>query len=515
MKKRVLAVCMAVVVLCGAAASANGGPEDGAAPLVGGNIRFADTPDIRVEKEDLTIVLSPRTSIVTAEYTLKNTGPARALDYVFPVTQYVDNNYGENRIAWIYFYDGGQKLTCAQRDETTRGGEGQASVTLGGQEMFYDYIRNTYYETSLRFAEGESKTLTVTYKAGNGFSGWGTNQALLSDYSDTVFLYDLSPAAAWGDGKAGEFNLWIDYADLPVARSLSVNMPGFVRQPSGIYRYAAQSFDFAAQGMIAAVFDHPIELDELAGWQKNDDWLSEGYVSSTLPDEQNRYGIANLFDNDPDTVWASDGDGVGATIELLFDAGTSFGVLNGHVRNEQLYYDNARVKTMQVEVIHLLDGGEMDVSDPVTLEFEDIPYEKIDTYYPWLSLSLFYQGDWLPDGVRLTISEVYPGRKYKEVCISEIYLFSRIYWEETRAGYTIRPASLIDSYVAPSASPSPSPVPSAAPSPIHNTPPPVSASPDTSAEPTSYDPLPAVLLALGLLLAAAGGLAVYRRVKPR
>jgi len=92
---------------------ANGGPGGGTSLLVGGNISFENTPDIFAANENLYINISPYTAVVTVEYTLKNTGAAREIDYIFPVTNYLDHldwrNGDDASIEWIVFYDGNGK----------------------------------------------------------------------------------------------------------------------------------------------------------------------------------------------------------------------------------------------------------------------------------------------------------------------------------------------------------------------------------------------------------------------
>jgi len=170
-----------------------------------------------------------------------------------------------------------------------------------------------------------------------------------------------------------------------------------------------------------------IEADsEAAKWHKDDgkehNWLKRIYVSTALPSKNERYSSKNLFDNNVDTVWASDGDGVGAVIEIeTCSPCLALGILNGFVRNEKLYYENSRIKKMRVEYAD--NNGVANILTTEEIEFEDIPYERVDNKSPRETAEKIWFSAKRKDSLlaRLTILEVYPGTKYKDLCISEIY----------------------------------------------------------------------------------------------
>ena len=426
MKKFLVVLVFIIFIFSCQKAYANGGPGDGASLLIGGNINFVDTPDIFIERENLNINTSPYSTVVTVEYTLKNTGAARELDYIFPVTNYLFDMYDDASIEWIVFYDNGIKLDYSlvenekDAENTTYGNanledDPAFGSVLNGQEVQYYKIRNTYYDTKLHFAKGETKTLIVTYKADTSYTSWGTSKSPRNDFSDMVFLYDLRPAAAWGNGKAAEFNLRVDYTELRLARDININSGEFKRDISGIFTYSKKDFSFADMGILSIVVDYPFEYLENSSYQW--DWVKKVYASSTLPSYDNRYSVENLFDGNINMVWATNGNGVGAVLEIEFDYGGFLGILNGFVRSKELYYDNARIKKIKVEEGYYW-SDDFIVREPWEYEFEDIPYEQIDRNLPRMNVPYFHGAQF----VRLTILEVYPGKKYQDVCISQIYM---------------------------------------------------------------------------------------------
>jgi len=456
MKKSAVVIFALLIAFASEAAYANGGPAGGNSALVGGSIRFENTPDIFVEKEDLSITVTPLNTTVTVEYTLKNSGKARELEYVFPVVNYLHYEYNsEALLEWIVFTDNGKKLSYVLSNETIDGGFdvwGNASIfnlkddssfadALDGQEIWYSKTSNSYYRTKLSFAEGETKILTVSYKTDNYYISGGTNQYPFLSYSNTVFLYDFRPAGYWGDGKAGEFNLRVDYTALTRAREISINMGSFTRGASGIFIYSEKDFDFLNAGILSIIVDYPFEYED---WKNNSaSWLDSVYASSTLPGANERYSVRNLFDNNLDTVWSTNGSGVGAVIELkfkdnIFGDGATMFILNGFVQSRDLYYANARIKELKVEYSYVRDGKREIYSE--LIKFDDISYEQINKTLPLdaaKSFRLHYSG------MRLTILDVYPGQKYEDVCLSQIY-FAAWGGPDTKPDYKVSAIPLFD-----------------------------------------------------------------------
>ena len=138
-------------------------------------------------------------------------------------------------------------------------------------------------------------------------------------------------------------------------------------------------------------------------------------ASSQLADSgSNRYGIANLEDGDFSTCWAEagPGNGVGEYLEFQFrgesegkTAFHGFSLKNGYTKSPELWKKNTRAKTLEVSVngkkmsdVQLLDTGKSQ----------------------WVALKDVQLGP--GDVMRLTVKAVYPGSRYKDLCISEIHL---------------------------------------------------------------------------------------------
>ena len=147
-------------------------------------------------------------------------------------------------------------------------------------------------------------------------------------------------------------------------------------------------------------------------------------ASSTLPTFKGiRYTPSNLEDFNHRTAWVEGvpGYGIGQTITYslhpMTPRITDVFIVNGYVKSEKSWRDNARVKTLRMYVnnnpfaiLHLKD-----VKNEQGFEFRPIAHKErlrrpnadLENY-PWWSITF-------------EILEVYPGEKFQDTAISEIY----------------------------------------------------------------------------------------------
>lgn len=134
-----------------------------------------------------------------------------------------------------------------------------------------------------------------------------------------------------------------------------------------------------------------------------------GYcVSSVLkPSKTSRYEPGMMFDGNRDTAWVegAEGDGIDETVTLRFGRERSlagFEIINGYDKDQRIWSANSRIETLEAATaggpalaVRLQDvrgARRVDFDPPVTT--------------PWLELK---------------IGSVYPGAKYRDTAISELY----------------------------------------------------------------------------------------------
>ena len=417
---------------------ANGGPGESYNIVYGSNIEFMKVPDIFVDEEILTVKLETRSVEVTAEYHLRNTGEARELQYFFPINVIESYDYDAlTNAQWVRFSDNGNNLPYTME---TKGQE----IIQEGSSKWYDelfkaidysfpydsgYMTSCVYKTNLSFKEGETKVLTVKYRTDAPFSSWATTKTLFTLFSDYRFIYDLRPAAAWGDGKAAKFTFNFDYSALKDVKEFNLNIGKFKFNDKMVYTYAENNFEFNKQKAITATFDNPRLFWEVLDENWRNNCIDKLYVSSNSDSSDPK----NLVDTNLNTVWTSKSEKdicieFKISKENYTDGGMLFGILNGNITSEDFYYDYSRIKKASIEFRRRCDGNiySLESESSGIYEFEDIPYSKIDKALPFAAIAFsdaFHAEEGTEVYARIRVLETYPGRKYKSISIAELFAF--------------------------------------------------------------------------------------------
>lgn len=127
--------------------------------------------------------------------------------------------------------------------------------------------------------------------------------------------------------------------------------------------------------------------------------------------KDNSYQAANLLDNDETTVWATrfTGEAETLTFSMKADRLYKLSLINGYNKNEYSFINNSRVKDITVYINGILDG-----------KYELLGTKKSSPEY--ITLSTEYKD---VREVKLVISSVYEGDKWNDLCISDIYFFTK------------------------------------------------------------------------------------------
>ena len=194
-----------------------------------------------------------------------------------------------------------------------------------------------------------------------------------------------------------------------------------------IYSFKAQSIIKAKNGEanLAHIQNGPNPTDfgtydETYGPTKD---VYEVTCTSTLaPQGKYTFAAGNLNDGKMNTAWA-EGDkeyGIGTKINFTFlkkvdkDIADCY-IINGYYLTEAIYKENSKVKKMKI----YLNKKEIGI-----LELNDYRGLQSFSLYQILPKGGSYNTNLLKkdDVVQFEILEVYPGTKYKDVCISEFVL---------------------------------------------------------------------------------------------
>lgn len=145
-------------------------------------------------------------------------------------------------------------------------------------------------------------------------------------------------------------------------------------------------------------------------WHRSGGEVDNIAASSTLsPQGKANYRVINLFDHNHETAWVEGvkGYGVGQWVEFQGVRGCSIGainILNGYVKSDKAWSENARVRLLKVTC-----NGKpiciLELHNSRSLQTFDV-YKLLDRGVKT---------------IRFEILDVYPGTKYQDTVISEIY----------------------------------------------------------------------------------------------
>jgi hypothetical protein len=142
-------------------------------------------------------------------------------------------------------------------------------------------------------------------------------------------------------------------------------------------------------------------------------------ASSTMPAQgKSTYSIQNIADDNPFTAWTEGKDdyGIGEYFEFDYTFEKSPGwdgycdqvwIANGYQKSKSLWSANARVKKIKV-YLNRKPFAYVKLNDLMGEQYFSLNFAK-------------WQGSQNSVKIRFEIAEVYPGTKWKDVAVSEVY----------------------------------------------------------------------------------------------
>jgi len=400
---------------------ANGGPIDTSGFLGSGNIRLIREDDIALRSECLTIAPQGDWIEIHAVYTLENNGPAKLVEYGFPleaaVNRMVEYYSSPDKEPTVRILDGSMPVPAIILTA-------ESSVDASGMGSYMVDGETEWHIASLEFESGETKTVSVHCRILASYDDFSTTKNFLPSYSFRYFRYTLDPAGYWGCGIADEMEIAVDFSWITANGGAvdEITGPG-TWLTDDIWSFSSENFMF--DGTDPIEFQYSIDRWKLAGLFR-DNFIPEWYftrieVSSELPDQgEYQYDYGNLFDSNPATAWVegSAGDGTGEWIEVELPEAYHLGfiaVLNGYQSSREAYEANGRAAEISC-TLFFTDGS----TESRTVDLEDLTWDEL-SIDPCRGYQRIYDSG-MPrevDRFRLEISDIYPGSIYSDMCISE------------------------------------------------------------------------------------------------
>ena len=394
--------------------SANGGIHwwrngTGAEPAV---ITLKNDPEINLKKENLTLRFVDDSVIVTCDYVLSSKSKKdKEIDFAFNLT----NAWESTTLYYYNIFAGGKRL----QSELYR-------------EVIHDEIDLcNYWELSkIKVAANKETQISVCYRIET------TNDGVYygNDFSDNSFVYNMYPALSFGNGIIEEFTLTLDASDITGYNGRITKISGADIKIDGNQRTVTRTFkNFDLNKHKKLEVSYNIKnyyFSKLYG--KYGQWLMyDATATSELKEGNTVYSAEKLMDNDCNTAWSEgkSGSGINERIKIQIEGVvTQILLVNGFRKSSKTYYENNRVKKIALYV----DGirlGEMTFPDR---PFHKVTMSNILDEGELLNLGNFFEGNsektfpgksfHCNSDIEIEILDVYPGTKYDDTCISDIYL---------------------------------------------------------------------------------------------
>ena len=168
-------------------------------------------------------------------------------------------------------------------------------------------------------------------------------------------------------------------------------------------------------------------------------------ASKVLPNQgKNNYSTSNLTDLNPNTIWAASFDGNPIYLHIDAPSGPVFGlyIRNGYQRDQKSLINNSRVKEIKIyansvgnlwtkatlpdvkNLPNYTDSKEEEFCNPKSKNFEGFMGDGLCDQDTYQYVELPYESPAVK-GKRITtiiieIISVYPGKKWNDICISDI-----------------------------------------------------------------------------------------------
>jgi hypothetical protein len=135
----------------------------------------------------------------------------------------------------------------------------------------------------------------------------------------------------------------------------------------------------------------------------------------------NEFNAQAAIDGKLETAWQLPGDstnvGEHITIDVPKTVLDKVGMVIGWEQNEKAFFDYARVKTIKIEAEAYDENNELQPAGTATATFEDkMGWQVVDIE------DITIGTDFFGGKVKITVTEVYPGKDYTNLAVSELLL---------------------------------------------------------------------------------------------
>lgn len=437
MKKSTLRLCACFLATAAAVLANGGGYSRGGLESAGDVVGFEpkDTEKVRILDEKLTVLLGPRSAEVEVRYLMRNeTAKKVKVRFGFPVEESFDNDEYQYipgaKASGAKPTDGKALNYCRDYQVTAAGKPVTAKWQPEGKKTedrrFWGVAG--WMVSELKFAAGEENLVTIRF-----VSDYPQGVSFISDRESggsLRFKYRLSTAACWA-GTLGKGEIVLKPNGIrPDEMTIIKPVNRFKKEgDSWVWRFEGLEPTLADDFEVEAVpgstsYTQRVDADDSSSpWEtlieRNGKWALahanfQVKASSTLPpDGKHKYDAANIKEFYRESMWSEGvaGPGTGEWLELTPEAPKPLIAISlrpGAWKSAELFAANARPKKVLVELNgeHRFHAEVRDAMEE--FEIPVVGYRKA------------------VKKLRLTFEEVWPGKRYEDLCISSVRLHVRL-----------------------------------------------------------------------------------------
>ncbi|MEQ8812442.1 MAG: discoidin domain-containing protein [Imperialibacter sp.] len=442
-------------------ALANGGTIHSSLFKETGNIRLINTKDMLLLREDLKLDFSAKRTVkASVDYQLKNSGNARSFLYAFPVDFYLsmssesieDENLSiEELIEKIHY-----SMTLNGKAITTDSIVSEKYQLKRGR--LSDDILRIWFISEVGLSEDSDYILHITLTTPaeyttSYFHEPAYDYEIYDSGNNYKYLYDLSPAGSWGNGRTG--SITVNIVQPSECDNFRVRgLDGFTKHvENNTLSFSNNNYDFTESSKILVDYGdvNTQHFRKLLSLNRAQEAVKAIRASSTLGAT---YVVGNLIDGNLATAWVEghSGNGIGEWIELELNPSftlTGIALVNGYIKNSKAYAENGKMKSGFLSVsgtcyntensqgvkqcknetsVYMKKKSSLDTGPANLLNtVEFLPYQPSEgpELINWDDSTKMDQGfEFMKvTSIKIKVDEVYEGAKYQDMCISELLIF--------------------------------------------------------------------------------------------
>ena len=279
---------------------------------------------------------------------------------------------------------------------------------------------------NLLLVKNATVTLKVSYRIKKQLSRLGNLQDFLCRlWTAGVVLGFLLRPQYWGDGKVKDLNITVNVAkNISQYGKMKISGLPFVKNDS-VYNFSAKDYNLSNAKPL--LLSYSFETLQQSAFIRQHTLPDSMILSVKSSSQKEGYAAGNVKDKNYSTAWVSANE-KSDWIEINtkpFNWGALL-MVNGYAKSAESYYNNNRPKRIMLEydIVDYKRSEKSGVTEKREINIPDKSFKEVtkENLFATAFVEDMGDGNMTVTRVRITILDVYKGKKYNDTCISELLL---------------------------------------------------------------------------------------------